>query len=137
MGLVVSVLDYPQIWCIVTRLFMSPVTCQSRVHYRSVRLAGYRVLAFWVIGAILIVLGVIGLAGALVIRPVKVSKISENILGRDLAGPDSQVMGPDYYPVGILGWMRMAKNLDGIRTGQSLDRMYTQDRIWTETRDCP
>ena len=125
MGLVVSVLDYPQIWCIVTRLFMSPVTCQSRVHYRSVRLAGYRVLAFWVIGAILIVLGVIGLAGALVIRPIKVSKISENITGRDSAGQvmsteSSPVMRPDYYrgyyqgaPYGLLGMLRMARTGSG------------------------
>lgn len=82
-------------------------------------------LAFWVIGAILIVLGVIGLAGALVIRPIKVSKISENISGRDLAG---QVMGPgsvseisenfidpttigiNYYP-GVLGLRRLGRGL--------------------------
>lgn len=41
-----------------------------------------------VIGAILIGLMVIGLAGAMVIRPYKVSKISENISGRDPGGQD-------------------------------------------------
>ena len=131
MGLVVSVLDYPQIWCIVTRLFMSPVTCQSRVHYRSVRLAGYRVLAFWVIGAILIVLGVIGLAGALVIKPIKVSKISENsrgrsLPGRDLAGQSSNKFnnfGDNYQ--GVLGKLRL------VRMGRDVHKLYLDGIQWT------
>ena len=104
---------------------MSPITCQSRVHYRSVRLAGYRVLAFWVIGAILIVLGVIGLAGAMVIRPVKVSKISENITGRDSAGPvtdqdpEIQKIINNYYP-GVLGGLRMSRTGSRTPLGQVL-----------------
>ena len=48
---------------------------------------GYR--AWAVIGAILIGLAVIGLAGAMVIRPLKVSNNFENIGGRD-PGQDSK-----------------------------------------------
>ena len=50
------------------------------------RAGGYRALT--VIGVILIGLMVIGLAGAMVIRPYEVSKISENISGRDPGGQD-------------------------------------------------
>lgn len=82
-------------------------------------------LAFWVIGAILIVLGVIGLAGALVIRPIKVSKISENISGRDLAGqvidqdPEIQKIINNYYP-GVIGGLRMARTGSRDPLGQVL-----------------
>ena len=94
---------------------MSPITSQSRVSYRTVRLGGYRLLDLAVIGAMVICLFVIGLAGAMVIRPIEVSKISENITGRDGTQP-SQVTGQptdfnknyaDYYP-GLIGLRRMS-----------------------------
>ena len=68
-------------------LFMRPVTSQSHrflsdaVGYGA---GSYRTWA--VIGAILIGLAVIGLAGAMVIDPLKVSNNIENINGRDSAG---------------------------------------------------
>ena len=114
-GLVRAVLDLPHIWCIVTRLFMSPITSQSSVSYRTVRLGGYRLLDLQVIGAMVICLFVIGLAGAVVIGRSKVSKISENITGRD-GTQTSQVTGQptnftknysDYYP-GLIGLRRMS-----------------------------
>ena len=118
-GLVLSVLDFPHIWCIVTRLFMSPITSQSSVSYRTVRLGGYRLLDSMVIGAMLTCLFVIGLAGAMVVRPIEVSKISENIIGRDMAGQGLQVIGPsyypDYYPGGLLALLRVYRT--GSRTG--------------------
>ena len=64
---------------------------------------GYR--AWAVIGAILIGLVVIGLAGAMVISPLKVSKISENISGRDPAGQVSEI--PENYYQGFLGMYRL------------------------------
>jgi hypothetical protein len=69
-------------------------------------------LAFWVIGAMLIGLGVIGLSGAIVIRPLK---ISENITGQDLGGRSSEISQKfeNYYPGegegGLLGMLRMAR----------------------------
>ena len=73
------------------------------------RAGGYR--AWAVIGAILIGLVVIGLAGAMVIRYQKVSNKFENIIGRD-SGQDSNFseipennMG--YYQ-GVLGMYYMA-----------------------------
>jgi len=57
-----------------------------------------------VIGAILIGLSVIGLAGAMVIRPLEVSKISENITGRD-PGQVSKI--PENYYQGFLGMYRL------------------------------
>lgn len=69
---------------------MSPITCQSRVDYRSVRLAGYRVLVFWVIGAILIGLG-LGLSYNFFVK-------SDN--------PPTQKPG---YRTGVLTLMRMAR----------------------------
>lgn len=85
---------------------------------------GYR--AWAVIGAILIGLAVIGLAGALVIMHFKVSNNFENISGRD-PGRVSKI--PEningYYQGGdrggILDMMRMAQRspraLDGIQNG--------------------
>jgi hypothetical protein len=114
-GLVVSILDRYHIWCIVTRLFMSPITSQSSASYRTRRLGGYRLLDLAVIGAMLTCLFVIGLAGAMVIRPIEVSKISDNITGRD-GTQSSQVTGQptdftknysDYYP-GLIGLRRMS-----------------------------
>ena len=64
---------------------------------------GYRALI--VIGAILIGLVVIGLAGAMVIRPYEVSKISENIIGRDPGGQVSEI--PENYYQGFLGMYRL------------------------------
>ena len=62
---------------------------------------------------------VIGLAGAVVIGRHKVSKISENIIGRDLGGRALQVTGPsyypDYYPGGLLSLLRVSRT--GSRTG--------------------
>lgn len=117
-GLVVSVLDSPQIWCIVTRLFMSPITSQSSVSYRTVRLGGYRLLDLQVIGAMVLCLFVIGLAGAMVIRPIEVSKISDNITGRDGAGQASKIsenfsetettIQVYNYP-GVLGLLRLGR----------------------------
>jgi len=78
---------------------------------------GYRTLI--VIGAILIGLVVIGLAGAMVIRPLEVSKISENIIGRD-PGQDSKISeNPGYYQ-GFLGIYRMA-NIKG-EAGRDIGR---------------
>ncbi len=106
---------------------MSPITSQPRVSYRTVRLGGYRTLDLQVIGAMVICLFVIGLAGAVVIGRHKVSKISENIIGRDLGGRALQVTGPsyypDYYPGGILDMLRkvrtgykspLGRDMDGI-----------------------
>ena len=71
-----------------------------------------------VIGAMVISLFVIGLAGAVVIRPIEVSKISENITGRDMAGRGLEVTGPsyypDYYPGGLLSLLRVSRS--GSRT---------------------
>jgi len=119
-------LDRYQIWCIVTRLFMNPITSQSSVSYRTVRLGGYRLLDLQVIGAMVICLFVIGLAGAMVIRPIEVSKISENIIGRDLGGRALQVTGPsyypkDYYPGGILDMLRKARTGYKTPLGRDLD----------------
>ena len=118
-GLVVSILDRYHIWCIVTRLFMSPITSQSSASYRTRRLGGYRLLDLQVIGAMVICLFVIGLAGAMVIGRSKVSKISENITGQDGTGQALEVTGPDYYrevyyPGGILGLLRVSSKLDGM-----------------------
>ena len=78
---------------------------------------GYR--AWAVIGAILIGLGVIGLAGAMVIRPYKVSNKIENINGRD-SGQDSKISeNPGYYQ-GFLGIYRMA-NIKG-EAGRDIGR---------------
>jgi len=77
-----------------------------------------------------ICLFVIGLAGAVVIGRHKVSKISENIIGRDLGGRDLggralQVTGPsyypDYYPGGILDMLRMARTGYKSPLGQDMD----------------
>jgi hypothetical protein len=90
---------------------MRPITRQSCEYYQPVRLAGYRVLAFWVIGAAVITLGVIGLAGALVIRPLNVSKISVNNIGQDPTGQDLELINSledhGYYQ-GLLGELRRA-----------------------------
>ena len=64
---------------------------------------GYR--TFTVIGAILIGLSVIGLADAMVIRPLEVSKISENISGRDPGGQVSE--NYENYYQGFLGMYRL------------------------------
>jgi hypothetical protein len=94
-------------------LFMSPITSQSSASYRTRRLGGYRLLDLAVIGAIVICLFVIGLAGAMVIGRSKVSKIYDNITGQAL-----EVTGPDYYrvyyPGGILGLLRVSSKLDGM-----------------------
>ena len=76
-------------------LFMSPITSQSSVSYRTVRLGGYRLLDLAVIGAMVICLFVIGLAGAVVIRPIEISNISETT--------DNTSHG------GVLGMLRMAR----------------------------
>ena len=74
-----------------------------------------------VIGAILIGLLVIGLAGAMVIRPFEVSKISENISGRD-SGQDSKISeNPGYYQ-GFLGVYRMAHTRTW--SGRDMDGLY-------------
>jgi len=112
-------LDRYHIWCILMGLFMSPITSQPRVSYRTVRLGGYRLLDLAVIGAMVICLFVIGLAGAVVIGRSKVSKISDNITGRDMAGRALEVTGPsyypDYYPGGLLSLLRVYRT--GSRTG--------------------
>ena len=111
---------------------MSPITSQSSVSYRTVRLGGYRLLDLAVIGAMVICLFVIGLAGAMVIRPIEVSKISENITGRDMAGQAPQVTGPsyypDYYPGGLLALLRVSRTgsrteytIPGQDTGQGIE----------------
>ena len=83
------------------------------------RAGGYR--AWAVIGAILIGLAVIGLAGAVVIRPLKVSNNFENINGRD-PGRDSKFSeNPGYYQ-GFLGVYRMAHTRTG--PGRDMDGLY-------------
>ena len=66
-----------------------------------------------VIGAMVICLFVIGLAGAVVIGRSKVSKISKNIIGQDGAGQALEVTGPsyypDYYPGGLLALLRVSR----------------------------
>ena len=80
---------------------------------------GYR--AWFVIGAILIGLAVIGLAGAMVISPLKVSNNIENISGRD-PGRDSKInKNPGYYQ-GILGMYRIANTRTG--PGRDMDGLY-------------
>ena len=103
---------------------MRPVTSQSLcpIIVRG-RAGGYRTLM--VIGAMLIGLLVIGLAGAMVIGPTKVSKISENITGPDLHKEISKISETgqlsDNYQGGLLDMLRMArsspKTLDRMRTG--------------------
>lgn len=110
---------------------MSPITSQSRVHYRTVRLGGYRLLDFRVIGCILTGLVVIGLGVAGVTGLSKISDISENITG--LAGQDP--ITPENYKnyrnnyQGVLGMLRLK------RTGYGLDPtelpLDSSDRTWT------
>ena len=97
---------------------MSPITSQSSVSYRTVRLGGYRLLDLPVIGAMVICLFVIGLAGAVVIGRSKISQISENITGRDGAGQASKIsenfsetkttIQVYNYP-GVLGLIRLGR----------------------------
>jgi hypothetical protein len=72
-----------------------------------------------VIGAILIGLVVIGLAGAMVIRPLKVSNNFENISGRD-SGQDSKISENLGYYQGFLGIYRLA-NIKG-EAGRDIGR---------------
>lgn len=70
---------------------MRPIVPPAPVHsvIRLVGAGGYRMLlACRVIGAILITLGVIGLAGGLAIKANKLSKISENYIILDWTGRD-------------------------------------------------
>ena len=87
---------------------------------------GYR--AWAVIGAILIGLAVIGLAGAMVISPLKVSNNFENISGRDSEGPDPG-KSPSYYQEGPQMAQEYNNNhLDAIqRLYVDLDRAPGQD----------
>ena len=80
---------------------------------------GYRTLT--VIGAILIGLVVIGLAGAMVIRPLKVSNKIENISGRD-PGQDSKISKNLGYYQGFLGVYRMAHTRTW--SGRDMDGLY-------------
>ena len=83
-GLVVWLLDNPHIWCIVTRLFMRPVTSPVLVHIIGRRVMGLGSYRAWIMVLItLIVLAVIGLAGGLT--------ISSKFIGLDSAG---QGLGP-------------------------------------------
>lgn len=82
---------------------MRPITSQSLcpIIVRG-RAGGYR--AWAVMGFMLIGLAVIGLAGAMVISPLKVSKISENISGRD---PGQVSEKNENYYQGFLGMYRL------------------------------
>jgi hypothetical protein len=64
----------------------------NRKYYRA---GGYRLFDFMVIGTIVICLFVIGLAGAMVIRPIKVSNICETT--------------DNTTHIGVLGMLRMAR----------------------------
>jgi hypothetical protein len=89
-----------------------------------------------------ICLFVIGLAGAMVIRPIEVSKISENITGRD-GTQTSQVTGQptdftknysDYYP-GLIGLRRMSNQGPNAWTGSRTGlRMACSSFAWTGYR---
>ena len=88
---------------------MRPITSRPCVSdNRSVRGGSYRLFDLMVIGAMLIGLTVIGLAGVMVIRPIKVSNIS----GRDIGqSPENSKISEniiDYYP-GVLGQLRLAR----------------------------
>ena len=87
------------------------------------RAGGYR--AWAVIGAILIGLAVIGLAGAMVISPLKVSNNIENISGRDPGQVSKFSEIPEnnmgYYQ-GVLGMYRMAHTRTG--PGRDMDGLY-------------
>ena len=87
---------------------------------------GYR--TFTVIGAILIGLVVIGLAGAMVIGLFKVSNKIENIIGRDSRGPDPG-KSSSYYQEGPQMAQENNNNLlDGIEDGiEDLVRTPGQD----------
>ena len=89
---------------------MSPITSQSRASYRTGWLGGYRLLDLAVTGAMLIGLAVIGLAGAMVIRPTKVSNNNENFTGQDSEISENL----NYYPkpgyAGILGQLRLSRS---------------------------
>ena len=80
-------------------LFMRPIVPPAPVHsvIRLVGAGGYRMLlACQVIGAILITLGVIGLAGSMVIRT---PKNFDNSLGRDgIQTQTNKNNSKDYYP---------------------------------------
>ena len=103
------------------------------------RAGGYR--AWAVIGAILIGLAVIGLAGAMVISPIKVSNISETFMGLDGIGQVSnfieisepgqlsayyQVPGWDHGGWELANAGRDLEILDGIQLTDSMDRKYIQ-----------
>lgn len=128
MGLVVQLVDIPQIWCIVTRLFMSPITSQSCVHYRTGRLGGYRLLDLRVIGAILIGLLVTGLCIGIV------TGLANNLInfggqaGQDPITSKNSKNYKDNYQ-GVLGMLRLT------RTGSDVDRaelpLDSSDRTWT------
>jgi len=81
-----------------------------------------------VIGAILIGLVVIGLAGAMVIGRLKVSNKIENIIGRDSDGPDPG-KSSSYYQEGPQMAQENNNNLlDGIEDGmEDLVRTPGQD----------
>lgn len=104
---------------------MRPITPQSLCPIIVRGWAGsYR--AWAVIGAILIGLAVIGLAGAMVIGLFKVSNKFENITGRDSAGQVSKFSeNPENYYQGVIGLYRMSHKGDwtGSRTGYNLDCM--------------
>lgn len=98
-------------WCIVTGLFMRPITpCPSVSIIGQYRGGGYR--AFMVIGCALITLLVIGLAGGMAIANNS-SKFSNNSEGQDAAGQDLELIDSledhGYYQ-GLLGELRRARN---------------------------
>lgn len=97
-------LDSYQIWCIVIALFMRPIASQPRVsNNREGGAGGYRAfLALLVIGAILIGLLVIGLAGAMAIN---ISSNFSNIIGQDPAGPDPGPEDLGYYQKSLNGFI--------------------------------
>jgi len=81
-----------------------------------------------VIGAILIGLMVIGLAGAMVIGRLKVSNKIQNIIGRDSRGPDPG-KSSSYYQEGPQMAQENNNNLlDGIEDG-------IQDQVRTPGQD--
>lgn len=122
----VPLLDKPQIWCIVTRLFMRPVTPQPQVfnNRSGYGAGGYRA---FLITAILTGLSLIGLCYGFIRLSQTISNISENF-GQQIQGPDSQFSKnyKNYYPgvIGMLRYRRSSQHVEAWYSDGMQDGMY-------------
>lgn len=135
----VPLLDKPQIWCIVTRLFMRPVTPQPQVfnNRSGYGAGGYR--AFLII-CILTGLCIIGLCYGFIRLSQTISNNSENVSGQDATGPVSNFSENygNYYP-GVIGLLRLRNNSKSFWTGfkdctQNCQPPWTPGRDMVDTR---